>query len=123
MVDPLIGARTTLNGGGGLCRKNRLSKELGKTHAKATVPASRRVNLCAKRYTISGEGKHGAASPKQAIAIGLVEGPARGVKLKPPTRGKTSASTRQKAARDLEKGQSHSPRKAAPHALGPASRR
>ncbi len=60
------------------------------------------------------EGKHGAASPKQAIAIGLSKARRAGVKLKPPTRGKTSASTRQKAARDLEKGQSHSPRKASP---------
>lgn len=60
------------------------------------------------------EGKHGAASPKQAIAIGLSKARRAGVKLKPPSRGKASASTRQKAARDLEKGQSHSPRKASP---------
>src|SRR5947209_6484625 len=54
------------------------------------------------------EGKHGAASPKQAIAIGLSKARRAGVKLKPPRRGKTSASTRQKATRDYEKGQSHS---------------
>ena len=46
------------------------------------------------------EGKHGAASPKQAIAIGLSKARRAGVKLNPPRRGKTSASTRQKAARD-----------------------
>src|SRR5207302_3982328 len=54
------------------------------------------------------EGKHGAASPKQAIAIGLSKARRAGVKLKPPRRGRTSASTRQKAARDNENGQSHS---------------
>jgi hypothetical protein len=60
------------------------------------------------------EGKHGAASPKQAIAIGLSKARRAGVKLEPPRSGKTSASTRQKAARDYEKGQSDSTRKASP---------
>jgi hypothetical protein len=60
------------------------------------------------------EGKHGAASPKQAIAIGLSKARRAGVKLQPPRRGKTSASTRQKATRDYEKGQSHSRRKTSP---------
>ena len=60
------------------------------------------------------EGKHGAASPKQAIAIGLSKARRAGVKLTPPRRGKASASTRQKAARDYEKGQSHSTRKTSP---------
>lgn len=57
------------------------------------------------------EGKHGAASPKQAIAIGLSKARRAGVKLPAPRRGKTSASTRQKAERDYETGQSHSRRK------------
>jgi hypothetical protein len=57
------------------------------------------------------EGKHGAASPKQAIAIGLSKARRSGVKLAPPTGGKTSARTRQKATRDYEKGQGHSRRK------------
>ena len=51
------------------------------------------------------EGKHGVRSPKQAIAIGLSEARRAGVPLKPPSKGKTSASTRQKAERDYEKGQ------------------
>ena len=62
------------------------------------------------------EGKHGAASSKQAIAIGLSKARRAGVKLSPPQRGKTSTATRQKAERDYEKGQSHSRRK-------PSSRR
>ena len=51
------------------------------------------------------EGKHGARSPQQAIAIGLSKARRAGIPLKPPAKGKTSASTRQKAARDYEKGQ------------------
>ena len=37
------------------------------------------------------EGKHGARSTKQAIAIGLSKARRAGVKLKPPAEGKTSA--------------------------------
>jgi hypothetical protein len=51
------------------------------------------------------EGKHGARSPKQAIAIGLSKARRAGIPLKAPSEGKTSASTRQKAERDYEKGQ------------------
>ena len=50
------------------------------------------------------EGKHGARSPKQAIAIGLSKARRAGVPLKPPARGKASESTRNKAEKDLEKG-------------------
>jgi hypothetical protein len=52
------------------------------------------------------EGKHGARSPKQAIAIGLSKARRAGVPLEAPKRGKTSEATRHKAERDLEKGQS-----------------
>jgi hypothetical protein len=51
------------------------------------------------------EGKHGARSPKQAIAIGLSKARRAGIPLKPPAKGKTSEGTRHKAERDYEKGQ------------------
>ncbi len=57
------------------------------------------------------EGKHGAASTKQAIAIGLSKARRAGVKLPPPKPGKTSAATRTKAARDVKKGQSPAKKK------------
>jgi hypothetical protein len=57
------------------------------------------------------EGKHGAASPKQAIAIGLSKARRAGVKLRAPRKGKASASTTKKAAQDYRRGQSHSRRK------------
>jgi len=52
------------------------------------------------------EGKHGARSAKQAIAIGLSKARRAGVKLPPPKAGKTSAATRAQAKRDIAKSQS-----------------
>jgi hypothetical protein len=52
------------------------------------------------------EGKHGARSTQQAIAIGLSKARRAGVKLKPPKKGTTSAETRKAAARDARKGRS-----------------
>src|SRR6266545_211746 len=49
------------------------------------------------------EGKHGARSTKQAIAIGLSKARRSGVKLAAPKKGTTSASTRKQAERDLKK--------------------
>lgn len=51
------------------------------------------------------EGKHGARSTKQAIAIGLSKARRAGVKLPPPAKGKTSEKTRRSAAGDYRKGQ------------------
>jgi len=48
------------------------------------------------------EGKHGARSPEQAIAIGLSKARRAGVKLPAPKRGK--ARTKRQARRDLAKG-------------------
>src|SRR6266550_672008 len=50
------------------------------------------------------EGKHGARSPQQAIAIGLSKARRAGVKLPPPKRG--SAKIKKQAARDLRKAKS-----------------
>src|SRR5689334_15387557 len=52
------------------------------------------------------EGKHGARSAKQAIAIGLSKARRAGVKLPPPKKGTASARTRKQAARDTAKGRS-----------------
>jgi hypothetical protein len=50
------------------------------------------------------EGKHGARSAKQAIAIGLSKARRAGVKLAPPKRGRFSDKVRRQAERDYEKG-------------------
>jgi hypothetical protein len=50
------------------------------------------------------EGKHGARSAKQAIAIGLSKARQAGVDLPPPDKGKTSERTRKSAARAFARG-------------------
>jgi hypothetical protein len=50
------------------------------------------------------EGKHGARSTKQAIAIGLSKARRAGVKLPPPKKGTTSKRTRRQAKRDIARG-------------------
>lgn len=50
------------------------------------------------------EGKHGARSPEQAIAIGLSKARRSGVKLRAPAKGRASPRTRKQAKRDLAKG-------------------
>jgi hypothetical protein len=51
------------------------------------------------------EGKHGARSPQQAIAIGLSKARRAGVPLGPPRRGTAKASTRRSAAQAYAVGQ------------------
>ena len=51
------------------------------------------------------DGKHGARSAKQAIAIGLSKARRAGVPLAPPKEGQASDSTRKQATRDYVKGQ------------------
>ena len=51
------------------------------------------------------QGKHGARSAKQAIAIGLSKARRAGVPLAPPKRGTVSEKTAKSAARAYEQGQ------------------
>src|ERR1700742_2371096 len=57
------------------------------------------------------EGKHGARSSKQAIAIGLSEARRAGGKLAAPKKGKVSEETREQAKRDTKKGSSKAAKK------------
>src|SRR5918992_1381647 len=67
------------------------------------------------------EGKHGARSAKQAIAIGLSKARRAGVKLRPPKKGKVKEKTRREAERAYEKGQKRntSPRRSQARRVGP----
>jgi hypothetical protein len=51
------------------------------------------------------EGKHGARSTRQAIALGLSKARRAGVKLPPPSRGVISRETRRRAEREYERAQ------------------
>jgi len=57
------------------------------------------------------EGKHGTASTKQAIAIGLSKARRAGVELPAPSNGKASARAAKQATRDLSEGRSQARRK------------
>ena len=60
------------------------------------------------------EGKHGARSTKQAIAIGLSKARRAGVDLAPPKRG--SKRMKEQAKRDLRKGRKRGKKKSAKRA-------
>jgi hypothetical protein len=51
------------------------------------------------------EGKHGARSAKQAVAIGLSKARRSGVPLRPPRKGRTSEKARKAALSAYRKGQ------------------
>jgi len=55
-------------------------------------------------------GKHGARSPRQAIAIGLSEARRAGIPVRPPKKN-ASAATTKRAERDYKQGQSSSAKK------------
>ena len=72
------------------------------------------------------EGKHGARSPQQAIAIGLSKARRAGVPLPPPKKGQTAEATRKRAEREYEEGQSgerHTPSRRASKAREQALQR
>jgi Family of unknown function (DUF6496) len=56
------------------------------------------------------EGKHGARSAKQAIAIGLSKARRAGVNLPPPEKGTVSETTRRSAKRAYQAGQRRKPK-------------
>jgi Family of unknown function (DUF6496) len=56
------------------------------------------------------EGRHGARSTKQAIAIGLSKARRAGVSLPPPEKGAVSEKTRRSAKRAYQAGQRRKPK-------------
>lgn len=60
------------------------------------------------------EGKHGARSTKQAIAIGLSKARRAGVKLRPPAKGTVSEKTLKSAESAYREGQSGTKQKTSP---------
>src|SRR3954447_233570 len=69
------------------------------------------------------EGKHGARSAKQGVAIGLSKARRSGVDLNAPARGKASSAARRKAARDTAIGHGAPRKRASPARRASASER
>ncbi|HEY6452394.1 MAG TPA: hypothetical protein VIX87_07325 [Steroidobacteraceae bacterium] len=65
------------------------------------------------------EGKHGARSTRQAVAIGLSKARRAGVDLKPPAAGKTSEKTRRSAERAYQRGHGAAPERSTGRSTGP----
>jgi hypothetical protein len=72
--------------------------------AEGKAPSSQAGEFVREEIHHIREGKHGARSAKQAIAIGLSKARRAGVKLRPPKKGTTSARVRRQATRDVAKG-------------------
>ena len=68
------------------------------------------------------EGKHGARSTRQAIAIGLSKARRAGVKLRPPRAGQATRRTRRSAANAYREGQSGRRRRTSPKRARAATR-
>jgi len=77
-----------------------------KDKAEGKAPTTQAGEFVREEMEHIREGKHGARSTRQAIAIGLSKARRAGVDLPPPRKGTTSDATRKHAERDLEKGQS-----------------
>ena len=79
-------------------------KRAAKDKAEGKSPSTQAGAFVHEEIEHIREGKHGARSAKQAIAIGLAKARRAGVKLPPPEKGEASKQTREQAKRDLEKG-------------------
>src|SRR5215470_5582346 len=80
-------------------RRAKRDKEQGK------APSTQAGEFIREEMDHIREGKHGARSTKQAIAIGLSKARRAGVKLPPPKKGQTSDKTRQSAESAYREGQ------------------
>jgi hypothetical protein len=93
--------------------------------AEGKAPSTQAGEFVREEFEHVREGKHGARSPQQAIAIGLSKARRAGVKLPPPKKGRTSSKTRRQAARDLQsaRGKSKKPSARRSRAVSSALRR
>ena len=94
--------------------ERRTLKRARKAKREGKAPTTQAGEFVREEMEHIREGKHGARSTKQAIAIGLSKARRAGVKLKPPKKGETSAPTRKSAERAYQAGQSGRRKKPSP---------
>jgi hypothetical protein len=75
-----------------------------KAHRRGQSPSTQSGEFVREEIHHIREGKHGARSTKQAIALGLLKARRAGVDLPPPKKGRVSEKTRRSAARAYDKG-------------------
>ena len=86
-----------------ICRKRRhLERARQDKKREGKAPSTQAGEFVREEMEHIRQGKHGARSTKQAIAIGLSKARRAGVELAPPEPGTTSESTRKQAKRELK---------------------
>jgi hypothetical protein len=91
--------------------EQRTLKRARKAKREGKAPTTQAGEFVREEMEHIREGKHGARSTKQAIAIGLSKARRAGVKLPKPKKGEASARTRKEAERALRAGQTGRPKK------------
>ena len=87
------------------CPTKKPAKRAEKAKRQDKAPSTQAGAFVREEIDEIREGKHGARSAKQAIAIGLSKARRAGVDLAPPAKGRAKESTRKKAEQDRETGQ------------------
>jgi hypothetical protein len=85
--------------------KRKTLERAGKDARQGKAPTTQAGEFVHEEIKHAREGKHGARSAKQLIAIGLSKARRAGVRLPPPKNGSASERTQAQAARDYTKGQ------------------
>jgi hypothetical protein len=93
--------------------EERIRKRAQRAKAEGKAPSTQAGEFVREEIHHIREGKHGARSAKQAIAIGLSKARKAGVDLPPPKPGTTSEKTRRSAERAYERGHGAPPQRAA----------
>lgn len=83
-------------------------KKANKAKREGKAPSTQAGEFVREEIHHIREGKHGARSAKQAIAIGLSKARRSGVSLPPPKKGRVSRETAQAAERDSKAGRQSS---------------
>jgi hypothetical protein len=91
--------------GGNVMPEKEVSERARKDEDEGKSPSTQAGEFVREEMDHIREGRHGARSPQQAIAIGLSKARRAGVNLPPPKKGTSSSWVRAQAERDLEKGQ------------------
>lgn len=94
--------------------EERTKRRAAKDRAEGKSPSTQAGEFVREEIEHVREGKHGARSSKQAIAIGLSKARRAGVELPPPKSGRTSKRTQRSAARDSARGRTAPNRKPSP---------
>ena len=114
LVLPSYGTKRALKFAGGSMPEKKTLERAREDAREGKAPSTQAGEFVREEMEHIREGKHGARSAKQAIAIGLSKARRAGVKLPPPKEGKASESTRTQAARNYAQGQTSPGRTTSP---------